>query len=69
MPNWTPVKPSNVLVEQANASDEVTKHQCKQIDDTEPLLARFMAVETDDSLAKRVREVIAGNGSKAAKTQ
>ena len=53
--------------QQAIAGYEAATRQGPSIDDTDPLLARFMAAENNGSLAKRVRQVIADNHSKVHK--
>lgn len=55
--------------QQAIAGYEAAARQSHSIDDTDPLLTRFMAAESNGSLAKRVRQVIADNHSKAPKAQ
>ena len=47
-------------------SKETAKQAATQAD---ALLAQFMAVEDDASLAQRVREVVAGNRGKAVKSR
>lgn len=65
------VEHSGLTVKEAQQAIASYKAAARQthLRDADPLLSRFMSAETDGSLAKRVRQVIADNVSKASKAQ